>query len=297
MQTLRKVTIQRTWCKNFLYCVMCIQFVFLVNVYALALPHIEHKILETAQGTWSYALSNSGKNALLFIHGASSSKNIWKNQYALALDGYKNIFVDLLGYGKSDKPESGYSLTNWIEGIDAILKQEEIAKVCLVAHSNGVIFAKEYYRAYPGKVSRLMLLDGMLKPMIQKPMLDWMKATLKRSNYEEYMANNVKFMPVQGLLEADAKLLQDDALNVPKRVTMAELELVSDTATWKHMVIQCPVTFVYTNNPMWTEDYFTWLPAIVPDYQLIRWEDTGHFIQLQYPDRLNRLIEDVMHGK
>lgn len=93
-------------------------------------------------------MSHSGKNALLFIHGANSSKNIWRNQYDISLEDHENIFVYLLGYGESDKPDSGYSLTNWIEGIHSILESEGVDKVGIVAHSNGVIFAKEYYQNF-----------------------------------------------------------------------------------------------------------------------------------------------------
>lgn len=153
---------------------------------------MQKKVLKTPQGTWRYLVIHSGKNALLFIHGASSSKNIWRNQYDISLEDHKNIFVDLLGYGESDKPDSGYSLTNWIEGIHSILESEGVDKVGIVAHSNGVIFAKEYYRFYPDKISNLILLDGMLKQIMEDKMLEWMKSTLERSDYSSFMENRVK---------------------------------------------------------------------------------------------------------
>lgn len=98
----------------------------------------------------------------------------------------------LLGYGESDKPDSGYSLTNWIEGIHSILESEGVDKVGIVAHSNGVIFAKEYYRFYPDKISNLILLDGMLKQIMEDKMLEWLKSTLERSDYSSFMENRVK---------------------------------------------------------------------------------------------------------
>ena len=179
---------------------------------------MEDKQLKTAEGNWSYSTSHQGSNALLFIHGGSSSKKIWKNQYTLTLNGYQNIFVDLLGYGESDKPESGYSLSNWIEGLHRILEQESIEEVAIVAHSNVVIFAKEYYRAHPKQVSHLLLLDGMLKPMIAPAVLNWMHYALERPDYEAFMASNIDRMPVAGLNEADATLLKEDSRNTPKRI-------------------------------------------------------------------------------
>lgn len=255
---------------------------------------MKEKQLETPHGNWNYATNGQGEAAILYLHGANSSQKIWKNQYALMVEEHKNIFVDLLGYGDSDQPESGYGLTNWIEGIHLILEQEQIKQVAIVAHSNGVIFAKEYYRAYPDQVVLLILLDGMLKPMIPEPVLDWMRTTLEREDYEAFMESNIERMPTMGLDEADADLLKSDARNTPKRVTKAELALVSDPATRQELVIRCPVTIIHAQNPSWDEAYREWLPDIVPDHQLIEWSDAGHFIPLQYPERLNALIRAVV---
>ena len=148
-------------------CILVLWHILLFNVLngqqMESSPTINQNTLHTERGNWSYAVSNSGKRALLFIHGASSSKRIWHHQYNLVIPGYKNIFVDLLGYGESDKPATGLNLSNWIEGLHQILIKEQVQKVCIIGHSNGAIIAKEYYRAYPDEVIQLLLLDGMLK--------------------------------------------------------------------------------------------------------------------------------------
>ncbi len=248
------------------------------------------RTLKMPQGNWQYLVGNEGKKALLFIHGASSSKNFWHHQYALSMEGYKNIFVDLLGYGGSGHPDSTYQLDQWIKGLHAILDQEMIEEVALVGHSNGAIIAKEYYRAFPERVSHLILLDGMLRPMIPQQMLDWMRSTLERSDYEEFMRGNIQRMPVQGLSEEDADVLKGDALKVPKAVTRGELDMISAPTTWRDLVLNCPVTIVLANNPYWSEEYIESLGVMAPDHQLIKWEDAGHFIPMQYPQRLHQLI-------
>lgn len=286
--------------KSILYVAHILLVLLLVNCqmgWTQNFTEMEHKELKSSQGIWRYLVNGDGDKAILFIHGASSSKQIWKNQYSLSAEGYKNLFVDLLGYGESDKPASGYSLRSWIVGIHSILEQENINEVCIVAHSNGVIFAKEYYRNYPQKVANLILLDGMLKPMIPPQMLDWMRSTLERSDYETFMASNIDNMPVEGLSKQDAELLKNDGLNTPKRVTTAELKLVSDTTTWEAIHILCPTTIVHSNNPSWNESYVKWLPTIVSNLNFIEWKDAGHFIQLQYPERLKRLILDSVKSR
>lgn len=251
---------------------------------------LEAKELKTSKGTWSYRTGYSGEKGVLFIHGASSSSRIWKYQQNLEIKGYKTIYVDLLGYGNSDKHQEGYSLQTWLDGIHAILEQEEVNEVVIVAHSNGVILAKEFYRKYPKSVLKMILVDGMLKLMIQPPMLEWMKSKLERADYEIFIQNSIQNMPVQGLGDSDVKILKEDALNTPKFVTRAEFNMVSDSDTWQELIIDCPVTIVHGNNPLWNKEYIIWLDKIAPNHNMLNWEDSGHFIPLQFPDRLNDVI-------
>lgn len=255
---------------------------------------IESRTLKTGLGHWNYTVSHEGAKAILFLHGANSSHKIWHKQFGLQIKGYKNIFVDLLGYGDSAQPDNGYSLDNWLEGLKSILIQEEIEQVCLVAHSNGVIFAKEFYRKYPGQVQQLILLDGMLKQMISAPVLEWMRSTLERPDYKEFMAENVKRMPIQALTEKDQAILQQDALNTPKSVVLAEFNTVTAPETWQPLEIQCPTVILHANSPYWTDDYVQWLKTIAPQHQFLHWKDAGHFIPLQFPERLNTLIAGTL---
>jgi|GEM_PF-4500572 len=255
---------------------------------------LQARVLQTERGNWYYKTGTTGEKALLFLHGANSSHKIWHNQFDLSVPNYKNIFVDLIGYGNSDKPTAGYHLNNWIAGLNQILEQEKLSQVCIVAHSNGVIFAKEFYRAHPDKVTQLILLDGMLQSIIQDQVLDWMRSTLERSDYKEFMAQNVRNMPVQGLEESDQEILHEDALNTPQFIAKAEFALISDPRTWLACTIHCSTTIVHANSPFWDEGYLEALRTIAPQHQLLKWEDAGHFIPMQHAERLNRLIIELL---
>lgn len=261
---------------------------------AIDTNNMQQMTLTTDLGNWHYTTSHDGDKAILFLHGANSSHKIWRHQFGLRIEGYKNIFVDLLGYGDSDQPDSGYSLQNWLEGLHSILIQEKVEQVCIVAHSNGVIFAKEFYRSYGDKVAQMILLDGMLKQMIAGPVLEWMKSTLERSDYKEFMASNIKRMPVQALKPKDQEILQQDALNTPKAVVTAEFKTVTAPETWQPLVIKCPTVILHANSPYWTEEYVQWLHTVAPKHQFIQWTDAGHFIQMQFPDRFNTLIIETL---
>lgn len=270
-----------------------------LKAFSMPIEDIQGELLKkemiTDNGTLRYETLGEGSQGIVFVHGASSSSEIWKYQKDSAILGHKSIYVNLLGYGSSDKPNEGYSLENWVAGIHAIVQQEALEAISIVAHSNGVIVAKEYYRKHPKYVSKMLLLDGMLKQLITPEMMGWFRTSLERSDYETFMKNNVKNMLVQGLEEEDAKILKKDGLNTPKAVTLAEFNVLSDPKTWEPIEINCPVTVVHTNNPMWNLEYIEWLHHSIPKLALKEWQDAGHFLQLQFPDRLNQLIEAFVY--
>ena len=110
------------------------------------------------------------------------------------------------------------------------------------------------------------------------------------------MKQNVKMMPVAGLTEVDAEILRQDGLATPKRISQAEFELVSAKETWQELHISCPTTILHSNNPFWTKEYIEWLESIAPNHRFEVWKDSGHFVQLQYPDRLEKLIREAVEG-
>jgi hypothetical protein len=62
---------------------------------------------------------NSGKPAIVLVHGFGSSGDTWRNQFSvLAREGYSVYAIDLLGFGGSDKPvEAPYSIDMWAEQV------------------------------------------------------------------------------------------------------------------------------------------------------------------------------------
>ena len=69
-----------------------------------------------------YKSLGEGKTAVVFIHGWCCDHTVWRDQ-AAAFDGkVRMLFVDLPGYGKSDKPKMDYTMDVFAKGIDAVLQ-------------------------------------------------------------------------------------------------------------------------------------------------------------------------------
>ncbi len=99
----------------------------------------------------------NGRVALLF-HGRNFPSSYWQDVIkGLALDGYRVIATDQIGFGKSSKPEGPYSFDQMARNSAQMLDQLGIKQVDLVAHSMGGMLAARFARTYPERVRRLVL--------------------------------------------------------------------------------------------------------------------------------------------
>ena len=76
---------------------------------------------------------------IVFIHGNPTSSLLWRNvapQVGQAL-GRRSIAIDLLGFGKSDKPLLDYKVQTYVDFLNEFLRQLKIDRATLVGESMG----------------------------------------------------------------------------------------------------------------------------------------------------------------
>ncbi len=100
---------------------------------------------------------------VLWLHGsgpgASGYSNFKANYPVFAAAGYRNIVLDLPGFGRSDKPEdTEYCLDFFVAALHAFLAAVGIARCTLVGNSLGGAIALGQALAHPETVERLILL-------------------------------------------------------------------------------------------------------------------------------------------
>ena len=96
--------------------------------------------------------------AVLLVHGFPLDRSLWKHVLA-TLTGWKRIVPDLRGFGLSDAPESGYSMTAYAEDLVALLDVLRIDRAVVCGLSMGGYIAFELLRRHPDRVSGLILMN------------------------------------------------------------------------------------------------------------------------------------------
>ena len=88
-----------------------------------------------------YKIMNSQADAkiICFVHGFGCDMNTWEKQFEAFRDekDLQLVFIDLPGYGQSDKPHADYTLDFFAHAIDGVLNANGIKDAFFVGHSLG----------------------------------------------------------------------------------------------------------------------------------------------------------------
>ncbi len=93
---------------------------------------------------------------MLLLHGLSGSHRYWQNFETKFSHQFEMTMPDLVGFGNSKWPDSGYTME---EQIDSLKKGFPDGKFVLIGHSLGSLIAIEIAKRFPEKIEKLVLLS------------------------------------------------------------------------------------------------------------------------------------------
>lgn len=102
---------------------------------------------------------------ILFIHGNPTSSYLWRNIIPFAATRGRAIAVDLIGMGKSDKPDLPYRFFDHYRYLEAFIEELGLTNVTLVIHDWGGGLGTSYARRHPDNVAGIAFMESVLKPM------------------------------------------------------------------------------------------------------------------------------------
>ena len=110
-----------------------------------------------------YAAGSRGAGEpIVLLHGFPSSSHLWTRVVPLLPDGHRVVVLDLLGFGRSDRPLGrDVSIRGHAERAVAVLDQLGINYACVVGHDVGGGIAQTIAVRWPHRVSRLCLVDSV----------------------------------------------------------------------------------------------------------------------------------------
>jgi pimeloyl-ACP methyl ester carboxylesterase len=106
--------------------------------------------------------ARAGKGApMVFLHNGGTSHTIWKDVTPKLASSFEIFALDLLGYGASSKPASGYSLDRYVDILEAFLAHHKLDNVTLVGNCMGSAMSIAYAMRRPAGIRALVLINPL----------------------------------------------------------------------------------------------------------------------------------------
>jgi haloalkane dehalogenase len=126
-------------------------------------PYESHYI--DVLGSNMHYIDQGNGDPILLLHGNPTSSYLWRNVIPLISPVGRVIAVDLIGMGKSDKPDIPYQLEDHIRYVDAFIDELDLENIVLVLHDWGGGIGFDYAMRNQENVRGIVFMEAVVKPM------------------------------------------------------------------------------------------------------------------------------------
>jgi haloalkane dehalogenase len=119
--------------------------------------------IDVLDSTIQYEEAGSGTD-LVLLHGNPGSSHEWRKVLPRLGDG-RSLAPDLIGMGRSGKPNIAYSFADHARYLDAWFDALGLDRVVLIGHDWGGALAFDWAARHPERVLGIAFLEAIVKPM------------------------------------------------------------------------------------------------------------------------------------
>ncbi len=102
---------------------------------------------------------------ILFLHGNPTSSYLWRNIIPHVTSLGRAIAPDLIGMGKSDKPNIEYSFFDHVKYVEGFIEKMGLKNITLVIHDWGSALGFYYAMRHPENLKGLAFMEAILAPI------------------------------------------------------------------------------------------------------------------------------------
>ncbi len=120
-------------------------------------------ITKSSAGLRARVLGQGPPN-VVFLHGLGASLRYWGRAYDHLASHARLIFIDLLGFGGSDKPRGSYEIERHLAALASTFDEAQLERSTVVGHSTGGLIAIALASAYPARVENVWAFGAPVFP-------------------------------------------------------------------------------------------------------------------------------------
>ena len=250
-----------------------------------------------------YDSFGQGDEAVVFIHGWTCDSTFWKAQ-APIYENRRSLLIDLPGHGLSDKPEIPYTMELFARAVDAVMSDAKVRKATLAGHSMGTPVAVQFLRMHPEKVAGLVIVDGF----VSQPPKDDAEREKQKAQFaslvKSYRAPDYKSVAMLMLdsmftKQTDPALrnqIETRMLSAPQYVMASAMEGMSTMEPLTESYPRLAVEAIMVKRGNATR-YQEFLKQHFDLTGYREFDDAGHFLMMEQPEKFNQILREFLDRK
>ncbi len=123
----------------------------------------ESNYVEVNGSNIHYIDEGSG-DPILFLHGQPTWSYLWRNVIPHATPVGRCIALDLIGFGKSDKPDIKYRFFDHVKYVEGFIEKMGLKNITLVIHDWGSALGFHYAMRHEDNIKGLAFLEAVFMP-------------------------------------------------------------------------------------------------------------------------------------
>jgi len=241
---------------------------------------------------------------IVFLHGVWAGLRYFEPQLTGLSDRYRTVALDFRGHGRSEKTEQGHTVRQYARDVHEFLDGRRLDDVVLVGWSMGAAVTWEYVEQFgTGRVRGLVNVDSEPSPLQQGD------DGFGRLGLEEL---SEVFVDIQtdhlALVERENQLLLkeppsrelettmvDEASRTPPPIKSAIFADVLREPPYDLGDVDVPMLVCAGADEKWRSvAAVEHVAELVPDSRFELFEESGHCITVEEPDRFNDVLSDFV---
>ena len=253
--------------------------------------------------------SRGGGEPVILIHGFPTSSHVWSDVVPLVPKGHRVVVVDLLGYGRSDRPNGRpVGVRGHADRIVRLLDELAINYACVVGHDVGGGIAQTLAVRWPTRVSRLMLVNSVafdmwpgrevkvaraMLPLTRHLPATWILSILRTDLMRGYLASDRGTRSVEMYVRPFSSAEGRDAL-VEHMLSLDSSETTALEPRLKDIV--APTAILWgAEDPFLPPAIGRRLQSEIPGATLSVLPELRHFVPEEAPERVAEVLTELLN--
>lgn len=245
-------------------------------------------------------------SSIVFLHGGFAGLRYFEPQLVGLSEEFHTVALDFRGHGRSEKTETGHTLPQHARDLRAFLGQLNLTDVAVVGWSMGALVSWEYVDQFGTDGIRALVDIDMEPSPFQREDYEFGTYTIEgmrealdgiQSNPLELTDESIKALLKDPPSRKLRNMMFDEETRTPPSVQGSMLLALMRDYRDVLPDIDVPTLVCAGTDEKWRGvANVRYAAELIPDAQFELFEQSGHCITVEEPDRFNRVLTEFLES-